>query len=81
MRFMVSAGSEVAITVLFEPSGAEYDVQPGDHLIIEWPEGGEESGGLLPGIDHSPEGLVISEPGTGLCRIWNANGEELSILG
>ncbi|WP_328913318.1 MULTISPECIES: hypothetical protein [unclassified Streptomyces] len=77
MRFMVSADS-VPVTVQFEPSGAEYVVRAGDHLIVEWPDG---PGGLLGGIDHSPDGLVISEPGNGLSRIWNSRGEELSILG
>jgi hypothetical protein len=78
MRFMVSAGSDVAVTVLFEPSGAEYVIQPDDHLVVEWPEG---PGGLLGGIDHSSSGLVISEPGNGMSRIWNSSGEELSIVG
>lgn len=77
MRFMVSA-EEVAIMVTFEPSGAEYAIEAGDHLIVEWPEG---PGGLLGAVEHSPSGLVIGEPGNGLSRIWNSNGEELSILG
>ncbi|MBM9440928.1 hypothetical protein JT723_34430 [Streptomyces bryophytorum] len=77
MRFMVEA-SKIPITVTFEPSGAEYVVESGDHLIIEWPNG---PGGLLGSVEHSPDGLVIGEPGNGLSRIWRSSGEELSILG
>lgn len=77
MRFRVLA-REVGMTVTFEPSGAEYVVEAGDHLIVEWPDGPD---GLLGSIDRLPDGLVISERGNGLSRIWNSKGEELSILG
>ncbi|MFI5620504.1 hypothetical protein [Streptomyces sp. NPDC051567] len=79
MRFILSAGQETSITVQLEPSGVEYTVNRGDYLIVEWPDGGE--GSLLGGIDHSPNGLVVSEPQGGMSRIWNSNGKELSILG
>jgi hypothetical protein len=78
MRFRIRSRDTEALLLVFEPSGAEYTVAPGDYVTIEWPDG---PGGLLGGIDYEPGSLTISEPGNGLARIWTSQGEELSILG
>lgn len=77
MRFRVGARGPQPLTVVLEPSGAEYVLDPGDYFEFEW----EESRGSLIGtIDHSPDTVTIGE-GSGRARMWNSNGEEMSTLG
>jgi hypothetical protein len=88
VRFIMSAGKTTPLAVQFEPSGAEYVLQPGDHLVIEWPDiptrfpDGPNSSEHYASIEHSPTGVVVIEPDCGLeSRIWDSSGNELSILG
>jgi len=55
----------------------EWVLQPGDHFVFEWLEG---DGRLLGGFYHSAAALVISE-GSCQARMWNSEGEELSMIG
>jgi hypothetical protein len=77
MRFAVTAHGGSPLTVVLEPSGAEYVLAPGDHFVFEWLE---EPGSLLGSIDHEPSQITIGQP-NGTARMWNSQGEEMSIVG
>ncbi|WP_125778244.1 hypothetical protein [Antribacter gilvus] len=73
----MSAGGPSPVTVVLEPSGMEYVLQPGDHFEFEWED---VTGDLIGTIDHQPHTITIGE-GSGRARMWNSNGDELSMLG
>ncbi|MFD3542193.1 hypothetical protein ACFWUQ_22265 [Streptomyces sp. NPDC058662] len=79
MKFVVQAGPDTPLTVHFEPQGTQFELAPGDHLVVEWPVGG--SGKLLGGFTHEPDNLTLSEPAGGTARIWNSHGEEIDVFG
>ncbi|MFD3804874.1 hypothetical protein ACFWTC_14855 [Streptomyces sp. NPDC058619] len=37
VTFVVQAGPDTPITVQFEPQGTEFELAPGDHLVVQWP--------------------------------------------
>lgn len=77
MRFRVGARGPTPVTVVLEPSGAEYVLQPGDYFEFEW----EDAPGTPIGmIEHAPDTITIGE-GNGRARMWNSNGDEMSMLG
>jgi hypothetical protein len=77
MRFVVRARGDVPLTVVLEPSGMEYVLEPGDHFVFEW----VDEMGTLPGaFDHTSTSLTISE-GSVSARMWNSRGDELSMIG
>jgi hypothetical protein len=77
MRFRVYAQGTSPVTVVLEPSGAEYVLQPHDYFEFEWEEG---PGPLVGTIDHAPDTITICEGG-GRARMWNSNGDEMSMIG
>ncbi|SNT29805.1 hypothetical protein SAMN05421812_104331 [Asanoa hainanensis] len=78
MKFLIQASGDAPVIVTFEPSGAEYSIGAGDHMVVEWPDA---DGPLMGTIQHSPTGLTVGEPSGRMARIWNSSGAELSILG
>ncbi|MBC6451725.1 hypothetical protein [Actinokineospora xionganensis] len=67
------------IIVRFEPSGAEYPLAQGRYFVIDWPVDGQSPVG---GVVWDEDGLVVSEPGGGLAhRIWDSDGNEVSVIG
>jgi len=77
MRFRVGVRGPSPVTVVLEPSGAEYVLQPGDYFEFEWEDA---PGPLIGTIDHAP-GLITIGEGNGRARMWNSHGEEISMLG
>ncbi|MFE8936615.1 hypothetical protein ACFYNX_03835 [Streptomyces sp. NPDC007872] len=75
MRFRVSA-VEAPLVVQFEPSGMEYDLDPGDHLDVEWPPvpDGEVAGDVV----YAPGMVTVAERGPGHSRAWNSDGVEVT---
>jgi hypothetical protein len=49
MRIRVSAVND-PLTVQFEPSGMEYELAPGEHMDVEWPQ--VAAGEVAGDIDH-----------------------------
>jgi hypothetical protein len=79
MRVVIQADGTTPLTVVLEPSGMEYVVEPGDHLVYEWSVLSSTST-LLGSIGHEPSTITIGEA-SGPSRLWNSRGEELSIIG
>jgi hypothetical protein len=77
VRFRVGAHGPSPVTVVLEPSGAEYVLQPGDYFEFEW----EDAPGAPIGmIEHAPDTVTVAE-GAGRARMWNSDGNEMSMLG
>lgn len=79
MRFRVDARGLVPITVVLEPTGAEYVLQPGEYFDFEWEDPPAELAGLIGSITHEPDVITIGEGG-GRARMWNSDGEEMSMI-
>ncbi len=79
MKIRIDARGETPLTLVLEPSGMEYVLAPGDHVIYEWNDGAGSSS-LGGGIVHEASTLTIGEAG-GQSRLWNSRGEEMSIIG
>lgn len=77
MRFRVGAGGSNPIAVVLEPSGAEYTLSPGDYFEFEWEE---SDGGPIGMVEHGQDTVTISEGG-GRSRMWNSDGDEMSMIG
>jgi hypothetical protein len=80
-HFRVAADGPDPLTVVFEPLSWEVVVDPGDHILIEWPDclpGPANSGTFC----HEPGRLTILEPnfspGDRWARVWNSDGEEIT---
>ncbi|MEU8001199.1 hypothetical protein AB0B66_08585 [Catellatospora sp. NPDC049111] len=79
-RFQVMADGPDPLTVHFEPLPWEVVVEPGDHILIEWPE----SFGSPGSICHEPGRLTILEPnfplvdGRNWARVWDSSGKEIT---
>ncbi|MFD6812198.1 hypothetical protein, partial [Streptomyces anthocyanicus] len=69
MRFRVSA-VEAALVVQFEPSGMEYELAAGDHLVVEWPP--VPDGEIAGDVEYAPGMVTIAERGSGHSRAWNS---------
>ena len=70
------------MVVRFEPLAWEVVINPGDHILIEWPEStaGPEMAGTF---CHEPGRLTILEPNflpgpRNYARVWNSAGEEIT---
>ena len=79
MKIRIDAGGESPLTLVLEPSGMEYVLAPGDHVIYEWIEATDPSS-LTGSVTHEASTLTIGEAG-GPSRLWNSQGEEMSIIG
>jgi hypothetical protein len=79
MKIRIDARGETPLTLVLEPSGMEYVLAPGEHVIYEWTDG-TGSSSLIRAIVHEPSTLTIGEAG-GPSRLWNSQGEEMSIIG
>jgi hypothetical protein len=72
MRFIVA--TDRTITVAFEPSAAEHQMQPGDEVTVEW-RGDVEDGR----VEIERGQLVVHTPTAGHARAWNSAGVELYV--
>jgi hypothetical protein len=79
MKIRIDAQGETPLILVLEPSGMEYVLAPGDHVIYEWTDD-TGSSPLIGTIAHEPSTLTIGEAG-GQSRLWNSRGEEMSIIG
>lgn len=77
MRFRLGARGPSPLTVVLEPSGAEYILESGDYFEFEWEE---SSKALMGTLEHRPDKVTIGEGG-GRARMWNSSGDELSMFG
>jgi hypothetical protein len=70
-KFEVSART-AEVRVSFEPSGVEVLVREGDHILVEFPDGG------IGGIEYRP-GRIILCSGGGLTPLlaWESDGTEI----
>jgi hypothetical protein len=62
-----------AVTVWFEPEGAEHTLARGDWFHVEIT--GRDHGD--PEISHVPDGLIIGAWSGAATRVWNKAGDEL----
>jgi hypothetical protein len=72
MRFKLK--SEAEIVVAFEPTAAEYRLQPGESIVVEWP--GDGTDGL---VSLESGQLVVWAPTGTYNRAWRSNDEEVYI--
>jgi len=77
MRFRIGAAGPNPVTVVLEPSGAEYTLQSGDYFEFQWDESERGPVGM---IEHGQDTVTVSEGG-GRSRMWNSNGDEMSMIG
>ncbi|MGA5823629.1 hypothetical protein ACPC54_37910 [Kitasatospora sp. NPDC094028] len=81
VRFKVAADGPGALTVRFEPLAWEVVIEPGDHIVVEWPERRPGPAGTGT-FCHEPGLLTILEPhflpGRNWARVWDSNGEEIT---
>ncbi|MGW7355961.1 hypothetical protein ACWGI0_04585 [Streptomyces sp. NPDC054802] len=75
MRIRVSAAND-PLTVQFEPSGMEYELAPGEHMDVEWPQIAPDE--VAGDIDHGAGMVTISARGTGFTRAWDTAGIEVT---
>ncbi|GLX37628.1 hypothetical protein Sros01_37010 [Streptomyces roseochromogenus] len=81
--FQVAADGPEPLIVHFEPLGWDVVVDPGDHILIEWPESSTDP--AFSGIFcHAPGRLTILEPyflpgqERNWARVWNSAGDEIT---
>ena len=79
MKIRIDAQGETPLTLVLEPSGMEYVLATGDHVVYEWTDG-TSSSPVIGTITHEPSTLTIGEAG-GQSRLWNSQGDEMSIIG
>ncbi len=72
MRFVIRADRR--IVVAFEPTAAEFTLEPGMHIIVEWIDGGDD--GM---VSMEAENFVVSAPTGGYTRAWHDEGVEIYI--
>jgi len=72
MRFAIRADRRV--TVAFEPTAAEYLLEPGEIVTVEWP--GESGDGM---VSMESEYFVVAAPSGGYNRAWRSDGKEIYI--
>jgi hypothetical protein len=58
MRFVVTARGDGPLTVVLEPSGMEYVLDPGDHFVFEW---ADAMGTVVGAFDHTSTSVTIDE--------------------
>jgi hypothetical protein len=68
--------------VQFEPSGATFDIERGDHIILLFPifEGGERWAWEYD-IEMLDDGIIIGNNSKFPMQGWDSRGEEILILG
>jgi hypothetical protein len=76
MKVMVKADGERPLTVILEPYGMEYELQPADHFVFEWVD---EKRPLQGVFAHTPTTLTITAEDT--ARMWDSRGNEMSMFG
>ncbi|MFV2118030.1 hypothetical protein ACE14D_06130 [Streptomyces sp. Act-28] len=72
MRFVICADRR--IVVAFEPTAAEYVLEPGNRVIVEWFGGGDD--GM---VSMEAEDFVVAAPSGGYTRAWDSSGMEIYI--
>jgi hypothetical protein len=72
MRFLIRSDRE--IVVAFEPTAAEYQLQPGATISVEWSGGGQDGMVCL-----EADNLVVWAPGGGHTRAWDSDGVEIHV--
>ncbi|MFD9950070.1 hypothetical protein ACFWYW_56110 [Nonomuraea sp. NPDC059023] len=72
MKFHIKTDKK--ITVAFEPTAAEYELNAGEKILVEWFEGGDDGQ-----VSLESDEFVIWAPGGGYTRAWNSNGVEIYI--
>lgn len=77
MRVLVMAKKRSPVTVVLEPSGMQFVLQPEDYFEFEWEDSPES---MLGFIDHKPDRITIGQ-GSGRIGMWNSSGEEMPIIG
>jgi len=76
MTFVVKADGKHPLTVILEPWGMEYVLEPGDHFVFE---DVDEEDALLVEDAHMPQTLTIWTQSTS--RMWDSRGNEMSLIG
>ncbi len=72
MRFLIR--SDRCVTVAFEPTAAEYTLEQGKTITVEWPAGGDD--GM---VSLEADFFVVSAPSGGYNRAWGDDGVEIYI--
>ncbi|SNR86372.1 hypothetical protein [Actinacidiphila glaucinigra] len=72
MRFLINADRRMV--VVFEPTAAEYVMEPGKHVVVEWFNGGDD--GM---VSFEAEDFVVHAPSGGCTRAWDYEGTEIYI--
>ncbi|MGW0708650.1 hypothetical protein ACWD4G_22310 [Streptomyces sp. NPDC002643] len=72
MRFVIRADREVVLA--FEPTAAEYALEPGRPVVVEWFGQGDDGMVSLESGD-----LVVAAPSGGYTRAWDSDGAEIYI--
>lgn len=72
MRFVIR--TDRRIVVAFEPTAAEYALEPGRSIVVEWPEGGDDGMVFL-----EAENLVVAAPSGGYSKAWDSDGVEIYV--
>ncbi|MDX3644640.1 hypothetical protein [Streptomyces sp. MB09-02B] len=72
MRFIIRA--DKAMVVAFEPTAAEFSLEPGKKIIVEWLGGGED--GM---VSLEAGTFVVAAPTGGHTRAWDADGVEIYV--
>lgn len=71
MRFILR--SDQRIVVAFEPTAAEYTLEPREKIVVEWSAGADGMVSLEAGD------LVVNAPVGGYTRAWTWDGVEIDI--
>jgi hypothetical protein len=66
------------LTLRFEPSGVEYVIEAGDHVLIEWPDAPE---GFHGGFDYESDNMlaVLAPGGPENLHVFDSRGEQLVV--
>ncbi|GCD41241.1 hypothetical protein GKJPGBOP_00894 [Streptomyces paromomycinus] len=72
MRFVIR--TDRPVVVAFEPTAAEYFLEPGEDIVVEW--FGEGGDGM---VSLESANFVVSAPSGGYSRAWDSNGVEIYI--
>ncbi len=72
MRFTMRTDRHIAVA--FEPTAAEYMLEPGRPIAVEWFGGGDD--GM---VSMESGALIVAAPAGGHSRAWDADGREIYI--
>ncbi|MFB7288673.1 hypothetical protein [Actinacidiphila glaucinigra] len=72
MRFLIKADRRMV--VVFEPTAAEYVMEPGKNIAVEWL--GDSEDGM---VSFEAEDFVVHAPSGGYSKAWDSEGIEIYI--